>query len=352
MALTLELEGVGGVTGDARPLIQVGTDIEDQATREAVDGISSAIGRSRIGRWTERIRLIDDPSTATSNNGYVYEDSDAINYFWTSSLQTHNTTSYVDVNNTTHGDDTEKTFSALNPTDTYELVVHHTLHCLNGANSNGKIQIDVNGATTLVNHQDNGTRFLAIACRESDRHFGVPTRVWFWNGSAYAHYQDLMTTGATGLCHFTADGRDFLAVANYLTGNNIVSSVNRSTVAVYEITAYGFIPHRSYTCHGAYDVKPVTLTTGVEALAIAEGLQGNSTIGSVRETNSSVRYFSPLRSPVVDTSDLAGPRIGGRSMMLFSSFSTVAANSTAASVGNTRWRKQSIRRPIIGTGKT
>ncbi len=168
MALTLELEEVGGVTGDARPLIQVGTDIEDQATREAVDGISSAIGRSRIGRWTERIRLIDDPSTATSNNGYVYEDSDAINYFWTSSLQTHNTTSYVDVNNTTHGDDTEKTFSALNPTDTYELVVHHTLHCLNGANSNGKIQIDVNGATTLVNHQDNGTRFLASGASRND----------------------------------------------------------------------------------------------------------------------------------------------------------------------------------------
>lgn len=168
MAVTIKTTLDGAVTGKVRPLVSVGTEVNDEQSREAIDSVVSRVNESGMADSVSRIQVIDNPSAAASTGGSSYANSSAINYFWTSSLQTHNTTSYVDVNNTTHGDDTEVTFSDLDASATYEVNVWHTLHCLNGANSNGKIQIDVNGITTLVDAQDNGTRFLAAGASRND----------------------------------------------------------------------------------------------------------------------------------------------------------------------------------------
>ena len=61
MRVTLRMAVVGGSTGPVRPLVRVGSHIESSSAREAVDGLVSQIGRSRLNEWDESIALIADP---------------------------------------------------------------------------------------------------------------------------------------------------------------------------------------------------------------------------------------------------------------------------------------------------
>lgn len=162
MALTVRYAIDGAMTGKTRPLVATGVELDDERSREAIENVVSRVNESGLSEFTERIQLIDEPASTTSQPRYVYVDSDAENNGIDSSRQVISSTTYADVNNMS------KTFSDLKSSSIYELRVHHTLEGLgDGGNAFGDIQIDIGSATATVDTQDNAAFFMGNGVRNS-----------------------------------------------------------------------------------------------------------------------------------------------------------------------------------------
>lgn len=201
----------------------------------------------------------------------------------------------------------------------------------NGWNTAADAQlIETDGGNYMIEFEANGDSFIAISCRENDRMFAVDCPVLKWNGSSWAAFQKLRGSGGTRIESFTDGGTTYLALANLLTGDNLVSFNDRSTVVIYRVEKYLIRAVRTLRCNGAYSMSFNTTLDSPSRpiIAIAESFKGNSLNGGSRITDSSVRVVDTGFSGSAEHDDLAGVLRGARQMVYCSSFGQVGGGQT------------------------
>ena len=95
-----------------------------------------------------------------------------------------------------------------------------------------------------------GSHYLAFANSPCFR--PVPQHVspiYRWNGSAFALYQEVTTSGATGWEHFTLESTHFLVVANRLCR----TTGHRCESEIFTWNGTRFIQNQTIATNGAYD---------------------------------------------------------------------------------------------------
>ena len=159
------------------------------------------------------------------------------------------------------------------------------------------------GAHAWTHYKMGGVHYLIVANHfdDSGNGYGVPSVIYryMWsasvNKSLFEPIQAISSAGAVAWEHFSIDGEDFLAVANYFNGSHFAISSKvyqlRSTNPDSHVPLLTY--HQSISTNGARDVKHFTSPGGRHHLAYANRWGGTV---SVHTWDPALQRFAPALS--------------------------------------------------------
>jgi len=121
---------------------------------------------------------------------------------------------------------------------TYEL--NSVIYRWNGTAFDHFQDIPTKGASDWEPFQIRGEQYLAVANNRDASGYIVDSVIYKWNGTAFGHFQDIPTVGARSWAYIEISGEPFLAVANFQSAATNYS--DNSIVYSWLRDGSGFVP--------------------------------------------------------------------------------------------------------------
>ncbi len=134
--------------------------------------------------------------------------------------------------------------------------------------------IATNGGRDWESFSIAGESYLAVANNYNDSTQNINSKIYKWNGSAFAEVQSIATNGAYGWESFSIAGESYLAVANHYNGSTY--NINSK---IYKWNGSAFAEVQSIATNGAYGWESFSIS-GESYLVVANYMNGSTNIDS------------------------------------------------------------------------